>query len=37
MEFKEFKNLLQKHFSEMAKDASHLFEVGVDKDEMWNL
>ena len=25
------------HFNEMAKDATHLFEVNVDKDEMWNL
>jgi hypothetical protein len=37
MEFKEFKNLFQKNFAEMTKDASHLFEIDVDKDEMWNL
>ena len=36
MEFKEFRNELQKHFTEMTKDATHLFEVEVDKDEMWN-
>lgn len=36
MEFKEFRNELQKHFVEMTKDATHLFEVEVDKDEMWN-
>lgn len=36
MEFKEFRNELQKHFAEMTKDATHLFEVEVDKDEMWN-
>lgn len=37
MEFKKFKTQLQEHFAEMVKDASHLFEVAVDKDEMWNL
>lgn len=36
MEFKEFRNELQKHFAEMTKDVTHLFEVEVDKDEMWN-
>lgn len=36
MEFKKFKTQLQEHFAEMTKDASHLFEVAVDKDEMWN-
>ena len=36
MEFKEFRNELQKHFEEMTKDETHLFEVEVDKDEMWN-
>ena len=36
MEFKKFKTQLQEHFAEMVKDASHLFEVAVDKDEMWN-
>jgi hypothetical protein len=37
MEFKEFKNLLQVNFNEMTKDATHLFEVNLDKDELWNL
>lgn len=37
MEFLEFRNTLQKNFVEMTKDATHLFEVAVDKDEMWNL
>lgn len=37
MEFKEFKNLLQTNFKEMTKDATHLFEVNLDKDELWNL
>ena len=31
-----FKKALQKHFDEMQKDATHLFEVNVDKDELWN-
>jgi len=37
MEFKQFKAILQENFKQMSKDASHLFEVDVDKDEMWNL
>lgn len=37
MEFLEFRNAIQKNFAEMTKDATHLFEVAVDKDEMWNL
>ena len=37
MEFKEFKKLFQENFERMSKDASHLFEVGLDKNEMWNL
>lgn len=37
MEFKKFKTQLQEHFAEMVKDATHLFEVDVEKDEMWNL
>lgn len=37
MEFKEFKVALQTHFAEMSKDADHLFEIGVDKDELWNI
>ncbi len=36
MEFKEFKELSQKNFEEMSQDASHLFEVGLDKDELWS-
>ena len=34
MEFREFKAIQQKHVAEMLKDATHLFEVNVDKDEM---
>lgn len=37
MEFSEFKKKLQDHFAEMAKDVVHLFEVSVDKEELWNL
>lgn len=36
MEFIEFKEALQRNFVEMTKDATHLFEVEVDKDELWN-
>lgn len=34
--FVMFKKALQKHFDEMQKEATHLFEVNVDKDELWN-
>ncbi len=37
MEFSEFRKALQKNFAQMTKDASHLFEVEVDKEEFWNL
>jgi len=37
MEFKEFVSLLQKHFEEISKETTHLFEVNVDKDELWEL
>lgn len=37
MEFTEMRDKLIMHFNEMAKDVDHLFEVEVDKDEMWNL
>lgn len=36
MEFKELKVLLQENFKALTKDISHLFEVEVDKDELWN-
>lgn len=36
MNFVEMRNLLISHFAEMIKDADHLFEIGVDKDELWN-
>ena len=31
------RNRLMENFAEMTKDVTHLFEVNVDKDEMWNL
>lgn len=36
MEFKEFRNMISDHFKTMTKNVDTLFEVGVDKDEMWN-
>ena len=37
MEFIEMRNKLIENFNRMIKDVTHLFEVNVDKDEMWNL
>ena len=37
MEFTTMRNKLMENFAEMTKDATHLFEVDVDKEEMWNL
>lgn len=37
MEFSEFKTLFQKNFEELTKNAEHLFEIEIDKDEFWNL
>lgn len=37
MEFTAMRNKLMENFAEMTKDVTHLFEVNVDKDEMWNL
>lgn len=37
MGFKEFKVLFQKNFAEMTKDATHLFEIDLDMDALWNL
>lgn len=37
MEFTEMRDKLREHFNEMVKDVDHLFEVAVDKDELWNL
>lgn len=37
MDFTEMRNKLMEHFNEMTKDISHLFEVAVDKEALWNL
>ena len=37
MEFTEMRDKLIEHFNEMIKDVDYLFEVAVDKDELWNL
>lgn len=37
MKFGEMRALMQKHFAEMSASADRLFEVEVDKDELWNL
>ena len=37
MEFKKFKQALQKHFNEMVSGADRLYEVDIDKDALWNL
>lgn len=37
MEFTEMRDKLMEHFKEMIKNVDHLFEVAVDKDELWNL
>ena len=36
MEFTTMRNLLIDHFNGMIKDVDRLFEVSVDKDELWN-
>ena len=37
MEFIELKKKLQENFKKMTEDATHLFEIAIDKDEFWNL
>ena len=37
MEFKDLKNKLRENFKLMSQESTHLFEVGLDKDEMWEL
>lgn len=34
--FMKFKEAVTRNFEEMSKDATHLFEVDLDKDELWN-
>ena len=36
-EFMKFKKTLRDHFDDMQKESTHLFEVNVDKDELWNV
>lgn len=36
MEFTKMRDLLIEHFNKMTKDIDYLFEVSVDKDELWN-
>ena len=37
MEFINFKRAIQEHFARLSESAEHLYEVEVDKDELWNL
>lgn len=37
MEFKKFKERMQKHIAQMVKDAKCLYEIGIDQDAFWNL
>lgn len=37
MTFNEFKAEFQRHFNQLVISADHLFEVEVDKNELWNL
>ena len=37
LNFKAFKQRLQANFNELVKDQTHLFQVSIDKDILWNL
>lgn len=37
MSFVEMRDKLIEHFNEMVTDVDHLFEVGLDKDQLWDL
>ena len=34
--FMKFKKVIQDHFDEMTKDEEFLFQVNLDKGELWN-
>ena len=36
-DFVKFKKALQENFKEISEDVNHLFEIELDKDELWNL
>lgn len=36
MEFQQFNSLFEKHFKELTKESPVLYEVALDKDELWN-
>lgn len=37
MEFRKFKTLMQENFKQLSKDVTHLFEVNLEKDELWSI
>lgn len=37
MDFRAFNDMMVNHFDEITNNESHIFEVEVDKDELWNL
>lgn len=37
MEFVQLKKMLQENFKKISENVNHLFEVDLDKDELWNL
>lgn len=37
MNFKEFNTILEESFKQLTREEDFLFEIDVDKDEMWNL
>ncbi len=37
MNFKQFKEKLQENFQQMTEEATHLFEVDLDKEQLWDL
>ncbi len=36
MDFTEFREAMVKHFNQMTRNATHLFEVDIDKEQLWN-